>query len=1288
MSSLDRETLMRRDYFALRRAKPGTTKDAKIAASVALLEQRRLSLQQLNLTPAPDLPVSAAAEQICAAIKDHQVIIVAGETGSGKTTQLPKFCLQNGLGVSGAIAHTQPRRIAARTVAQRIAQEVGCELGAAVGYSVRFSDQTNPQSLLRVMTDGLLLTEIRKDRFLNAYDAIIVDEAHERSLNIDFLLGYLRQLLSKRHDLKVIVTSATIDVQRFADYFGGAPVIEVGGRSFPVTTRYLEAETDNLSKLVDVLHTIDATPPGPAPDVLAFFAAEREIFDAAKTLRMAFGQRFEVLPLYARLSLADQRRVFNPKGGKRRIVLATNVAETSLTVPNIGFVIDPGFARISRYSYRSKLQRLPIEPISQASANQRQGRCGRIAPGTCYRLYSEQDFISRPPYTDAEIRRVNLASVVLQMYAYGLGDIAKFPFIDPPEPRAIKDALLLLVELRALHGSKITPLGKVMARLPVDPRLAAMLVAAGPLGCLQEMLIIVAALAVQDVRERPAEKAGAADAAHEKFIDERSDFLSYLKLWSWIEEQRETLSNKAWQNQLRKNFVNPMRVREWREIYRQLRSLSRQLNFSINTKPGNYRQIHEAVVVGSLSQIAQHQERGRYQGPRNLQLSIFPGSGLKKASPKWMVAAEVVETRRVFARCVAGIEAKWVEAHAQHLIKRSYSDPLWSLKRGEVVAYEKVTLYGLTLVERRALSYASIDHVLCRDLFIREGLVNGAIQQPPEFLNHNLKLVAWVQDQEAKGRRRDLLVNEDVIYQFYAQRLPEHICRIADLKHWLRRTSSEVIDGLRFSKQWLLKTEQPQLQESDFPNHLLVAGVELPLHYRFAPGAEDDGINIDVPISLVPSISAEQLNWSVPGMLPGLVEHWLRTLPKNKRRSLVPLPDKIDDLCERLLRTDVYRQGRFLAVLSGLLEDMYRLRVDAEDWDVQRLPGHLSFFCRVMGEQGEVLASGRDFAQLQQNLRQQQSSIASADTDAQADHFKQRRIKTLPDEAIPEQIVAGTRQAPIIVYPGLQDDGVDVDLQVFNSPSARDRANRRGYARLMLQHLGKAGKFFRRELAKEKQLGLYFSALGSAQELQDQLLLNVIWYCYFENRALPQDAEQFAERAQACRGDLAEVFATTVETLGKSLQLRFKVVTQLDSYSSPAYLQSKQDILDHLQRLIPSTVLEQTAFHWLPLLPRYLGGLVSRVENLAGHVPKDISLLQHLQPLQQRLAALQKNELAKVQDVEEVRFLLEELRLKTFTEPLSRQRPQGSDLDPRQWKVSSKRIEARLLSEERQVGIA
>lgn len=1287
MNSLDRSALMRRDYFALRRAKPGASTDAKTAASAALLAQRRADLQQLDLTPVAGLPVSAEAQRITTALAENQVVIVAGETGSGKTTQLPKFCLQSGLGLAGSIAHTQPRRIAARTVAQRIAHELGCELGTAVGYAVRFSDQSNPRSLLRVMTDGLLLTEIRRDRYLNAYDAIIVDEAHERSLNIDFLLGYLRRLLVRRRDLKVIVTSATIDVQRFAEYFAGAPVVEVGGRSYPVATRYIDDEQDNLTKLVSVLRSIDGTPLGQAPDVLAFFAAEREIFEAAKTLRMAFGERFEILPLYARLSLADQRRVFNPSGSKRRIVLATNVAETSLTVPNIGFVIDPGFARINRYSYRSKLQRLPIEPISQASANQRMGRCGRIAPGVCYRLYAEQDFATRPAYTDAEIRRVNLASVVLQMHAYGLGDIAKFPFIDPPEPRAIKDALLLLTELKALRGSKITSLGKAMARLPVDPRLAAMLLAAGPLGCVQELLVIVAALSVQDVRERPAEKAGAADAAHEKFIDERSDFLGYLKLWLWLEEQRDELSNKAWQAQLRKNFINPMRVREWREIHRQLRTLSRQLGLSMNSKPGNYRQIHEAVVAGSLSQIAQHQERGRYQGARNLQLSIFPGSGIKKANPKWIVAAEVVETRRIFARCVAGIEAKWIESHAQHLLKRSYSDPVWSLKRGEVIAYEKVTLYGLTLVERRALSFAPHDPSLCRDLFIREGLVHGAIQHAPEFLQHNLALMAWVQDQEAKGRRRDLMVHEDVIYEFYAQQLPEHVCRAVDLKHWLRSASPQTLENLRFSQEWLLNSQQPQLQDNEFPNQLQLSGVDLPLHYHFAPGAKNDGVNIDIPAGVLPNLAAEPLNWSVPGMLPALVEHWLRTLPKSKRRILVPLPDKISELCVRLLRDGVYRQGRFLTALGGLLEDLYRLRVDTNDWDQQRLPEHLRFFCRVVGERGEVVASGRDLRRLQADLRQNQSSSGAA-LEGLSEDFQQRGITTLPTQAIPEQIVAGTRQAPVIVYPGLQENGPDVDLQLFATPQERDRANRRGYARLMLQHLGKTTKFFRRELAKEKQLGLYFSALGSAQELHDQLLLNVIWYCYFEDRLLPADAQQFAQCALASRGDLADVFATTVTTMRAGLQLRFQVMTKLEDFSSPAFAQSKSDILEHLQRLIPSTVLEQTTFRWLPLLPRYLAGIVGRLENLAGHVPRDVGLLKQLQPLHQRLDALQKNELTNAQALEELRFMLEELRLKTFTEPLSRQRAQGSGPDPRQWRVSSKRVVERLLIAEREVGLA
>ena len=1288
MSGLDQNTLMRQDYFALRHAKSGASTEAKVAASQALLAQRQRLAQQLDLTLMNGLPVSDAALQIRTAIADHPVVIVAGETGSGKTTQLPKFCLQNGLGLTGSIGHTQPRRIAARTVAQRIAQEVGAELGDAVGYSVRFSDRSNPQSLLRVMTDGLLLTEIRRDRYLNAYDAIIVDEAHERSLNIDFLLGYLNRLLIQRQDLRVIVTSATIDVQRFADYFAGAPVIEVGGRSFPVTTRYVEDDADTLTKLVDVLNTIDATPPGRAPDVLAFFAAEREIFDAAKALRMAFGERFEILPLYARLSLADQRRVFNPQGAKRRIVLATNVAETSLTVPNIGYVIDPGFARISRYSYRSKLQRLPIEPISQASANQRQGRCGRIAPGICYRLYSEQDFSSRQAYTDAEIRRVNLASVVLQMHAYGLGDISKFPFVDPPEPRAIKDALRLLTELRALQGSKITALGKRMARLPVDPRLAAMLMAAGPLGSLNEMLVIVAGLAVQDVRERPAEKVGAADAAHEKFIDEQSDFLGYLKLWTWIEAQREQLSNRAWQAELRRQFVNPMRVREWREIHRQLRTVCRQLKLSINSKPANYRQIHEAVVAGSLSQIALHQERGRYQGPRNLQLSIFPGSGLKKATPKWLVAAEVVETRRVFARCVGGIEAKWVEAHAEHLVKRSFSDPVWSLKRGEVIAYEKVTLYGLTLIDRRTRSFAPVDPALCRDLFLREGMVHGAIQQPPEFLVHNLERVAWVQDQEAKGRRRDLMVDDDALYQFYAERLPSKLCRVADLKHWLRGVSPQELAGLRFDENWLLKNQSPTLQESDFPNHLEFAGVSLPLRYRFAPGTAEDGISVDIPVGLAPNVNPEMFNWSVPGMLPAVVEQWLRTLPKNKRRVLAPLPDKLEEICLRLLKPEIYRQGQFLAVLGGVLEDLYRLQVDVSDWDRQRVPEHLHFYCRIIDPEGRAILADRDFASVQQRLRSEHSTSLATPTDNVIEAFVQRQITALPEDKVPDQVIAGTRQAPVIVYPGLSDAGTHVDLELFSSARERDRANRRGYARLMLQKLGKAGTYFRRQLAQEKELGLYFSALGSAQQLSDQLMLNVIWYCYFEGRELPRNADQFAERAQSLRGELAEVFAATVDVVRRSYKLRFQVMTRLDELDSPAFNESKQDIVAHLQRLIPSNVLEITPCTWLPLLPRYIGGILGRVQNLTGHVPKDISLLSQLQPLQQRFSTLQGCELADNHALQEVRFFLEELRLKTFTEALAKQRTEGAVTDPRHWKVSMKRIQERMLSEERLVGLA
>ena len=1299
MTSSSQPAIMRRDAFKLSRMAAGDKATALADASAQLYQQRHAAVQNLDCNLATGLPVSEAGERIRELIASHQVVIVAGETGSGKTTQLPKICLQAGMGKSGMIGHTQPRRIAARTVAQRIAQETGAQLGREVGFAVRFSDQTRDDTLVKVMTDGLLLAEIRHDRFLEKYDAIIVDEAHERSLNIDFLLGFLYRLTQKRRDLKVIVTSATIDVARFSAYFGNAPVVEVGGRTFPVDMEYRGQVDEDDNQLINVLEEIDAKPLSKARDVLAFFSGEREIFDAAKRLRRHFADRFEILPLYARLSAADQRRVFTQSAARRRIVLATNVAETSLTVPNIGYVIDTGLARVARYSYRSKLQRLPIEPISQASANQRAGRCGRIAPGICYRLFDESDFQSRPEFTDAEIRRVNLASVVLQMQALGLGDIYRFPFIDPPEHKAIKDAVRLLEELQAIASGKLTPLGRKMARMPVDPRLAAMLLASGEQGCLAQMLVIVSALAVQDVRERPIEKAQAADTAHEMFVDEQSDFLTYLNLWRWIEQQRAELTNSRWQTALRKRFINPMRVREWREIYRQLKSVCTELGLKANSNPASFQQIHESILVGSLSQIGRFEERGSYLAARNQRMRIFPGSGLAKRSPKWIVAAEIVETRRVFARCVASIESRWIEGHAQHLVRRRTSDPVWSMKRGEVVAYETVSLYGLVLAERRPVAYHTIDPDFCRDLLIREGLVRGGVQDPPAFLRHNLELAAQILDAEAKGRRRDLLISEDHLAALYDKLMPRHVCRVSDLRHWFKKRAGETKDALFFDEKMLLRRDDVGLQESDFPSALQLSELELPLKYRFAPGQPDDGITVTIPAGVLPSVNAELLEWSVPGMLPAVIEFWLRSLPKNKRKLLAPLPDKLPHLTNRLLQPQCYRQGRLLTALSQLLRDLHRIEVTAEDWDKERLPEHLRMRCAVVDESAKELASGRELQQIKDKLANKLVPAASDFSD-----YEQADIEAFPEQ-LPDHIVVQTAAGPTVGFPGLSFCGTkatkgakvskaekgkrgSVNLAVFVSAAERDIANRHGYAQLALTQLGKPAQFFRRELGKHRQLGLYFASLGNAEVLAEELLLSVAWYCYFDGRTLPSTAQEFTQRMADCRGELADVFALTLSSFETVLKLRFELVGLIDSLRSPGLLPSLDDAKTELDALVPSNVLSITPLRFLPSLPFYLEGLKHRLAQLRGHVPKDRQLMQQVKPLHQRLEAIKMAEMHDPSIDAELHFLLQELRLKLFAEPLALQkRPRpafvGSDS-----KVSLKRVEEKMRLEEQRVGLA
>ena len=1201
-----------------------------------------------------ELPISRHVDEIANALALHQVVIVAGETGSGKTTQLPKICLRAGLGREAMIGHTQPRRLAARTTAQRIAEELKVELGQQVGFAVRFTDRVAESTAIKVMTDGLLLTEIRRDRRLSRYDAIIVDEAHERSLNIDFLLGYLKKLLPKRPGLKLIVTSATIDVARFAQHFGDAPVIEVSGRGHPVETRHLEPGEDEQADLLRAIEAIEASPKRVAQDLLVFQTGEREIFESAKLLRKALAGRFEILPLYARLSAKDQQRVFRP-GTKRRIVLATNVAETSITVPNIGFVVDPGKARINRYSYRSKLQRLPIEPISQASADQRRGRCGRIGPGLCIRLYTEADYTARPRYADPEIKRVNLASVVLQMRAFGLGDIERFPFLDPPEPKAIKDALTLLHELGALIDGKLTAQGRAMARFPLDPRLGRMLIASAKLGALREVSIIAAALAVPDPRERPLNARAQADQAHAAFADKRSDFMAILNLWAWLEETRQEQTRRAVTAALKSAFLNPARVREWREVHRQLLAVQRQLGMRSNQKAADYASIHRALLHGALSLVARHDEQGAYVGARQLKARIFPGSCLAGRTPEWIMAAEVSETHRVYARNAAAIEARWVESAATHLLRRNYSDPHWSSRRGEAMVYETVLLYGLKIVERRPVRHASIDAAGARQIFIRDGLLGDGMGKDATatalpFLKHNRQLAAEILEWEAKGRRRDLLASEDRQCAFYDQRLPPDITGLESLRNWLGQGGKQADGTLRMARNDLL-SGTARASPDDYPARLRLAGAELRLHYRFAPGEADDGVNVDVPLGALQAIDEDALDWSVPGFLPMLVEAWLRSLPKAARRQLAPIAEAAEQVTPTLAAADCYRQRPFQPALAAIIERQFGVRVAPADWKRAQIPAHLLMNVRVIDEHGTLLAQSRELAALQRRfLKQARARVAEG---AAVGHERQG-LTAFPDQGVPTETALGGGADALVGYPALVDRGDAVDLRVCATRSEQVEANQAGYPRLAWLRLGKPRRFFERQVLKDPIFVRYATILGSTHQLVDSVMLAVAWRCYFEGRPLPATKETYDALLKTERPRLADVFAQTVAHLNDILQARAQLVARAESLTSPALRAARDDVECQVEALAPPNLLQCTPSARLPDVVRFLRAADHRLANLRGHVQRDAARMAQVKAFEARLFHLHESQRHAEDKWRELRFDLEELRVALFAEALAK----------------------------------
>tara|TARA_B100001109_G_scaffold255890_1_gene262482 strand:+ start:212953 stop:216885 length:3933 start_codon:yes stop_codon:yes gene_type:complete len=1247
---------------------------ARVQNSQQILQSRRT---EPNIRYPEALPVSGKRDEILQAIQNHQVVVVAGETGSGKTTQLPKICLEAGLGIKGRIGHTQPRRLAARAVAQRIAEELGSGLGDAVGYQVRFTDQTADHSRIKLMTDGILLAQTQRDRFLNEYDAIIIDEAHERSLNIDFLLGYLKQLTSKRPDLKIIITSATIDVERFSQHFADAdgkpaPVIEVSGRTFPVEVRYrpLVRESDEeddrtlfegISEALAELRNEDRKN-GQHGDVLVFLPGEREIRECADFLRREQIPATDILPLYARLSGSDQQRIFKPHGG-RRVVLATNVAETSLTVPGIRYVVDSGVARISRYSYRSKVQRLPVEAISRASANQRAGRCGRTAPGVCIRLFEESDFQGRDEFTDPEIRRTNLASVILQMLHLKLGRLQDFPFIDPPDERFIKDGFTLLQELEAVdQKGNMSDTGAGMARLPVDPRIARMLLEAKKRHALTEVLIIAAALSVQDPRERPPEKQQQADEKHRLWRHEESDFMTLVNLWRAYEEERQALS----QNQLRKwcskHFLSFMRLREWRDTHRQLHILGKELGLKENAEAASYEEIHKSLLAGMLSQIGFKSEGQEYLGARNRKLFIFPASGQYKKKPKWMMAAELVETSKLFARTVAKIEPQWLEEIGKPLLKYQYFEPHWNKQRGQVTAFEQSTLYGLVVNPRKRVNYALTHPNEARQVFIQEALVEQNFNTRLDFYRHNIQLLKEVTEYEEKARRRDLVIDDAWQADFYSQRLPDEFISQRHLERWYEKATKEQQQALFFTREQLLSPEASGIGVTDFPAELEWQGMAFPLSYSFAPGADDDGVTLSVPVAMLQQVPDGRVEWLVPGFIADKVVAIIKGLPKAVRKNFVPVPNT----AEAFLQQCGPLNGGLYSQLLNFLNQNQRPPIEIQTLTQTELPAHLRMNIRIMSD-GKVLDQGRDLAALKERWKDagQQQVQTLTHGDYQLEDIREWNFGDLP-----ESIQSELNGLPVQAFPCLKLHGSQVDLTVEANETIARREHRRGLNRLFRNALSEQERLIKGRI--QKQLGnqwLMAKGMGTQQALTEDITEAAFMLVFVpEDEPLPMTQAEFNQRLQR-RSDLVEQAEKLITEFAGWLTLRHRILKSLSGSVSLDRAMAYSDIKAHLERLLQHGFMVEQPWQQLQCYTRYLKAMEYRLDKLQGNLPRDRQSMAEFdslwQPYNDLLKRINPDEHP---DIREFGWLLEEWRVSLFAQPLGTREP-----------VSLKRLNKRWL---------
>ena len=1331
---------LRIDRFRLLRLKKKLSAEAfqsKLAQSVAQHEKRKAANPRLEYPE--ELPISAHRQDIVQLIRDRQVIVVCGETGSGKSTQLPKFCLEAGLGREAMIGHTQPRRLAARSIATRLSEELDTQLGNLVGYQVRFGDQTTPETLIKLMTDGILLAETQSDRFLDAYDAIIIDEAHERSLNIDFLMGYLRQLQGKRPDLKIIITSATIDADRFAEHFadeeGPAPIVNVEGRGFPVETRYLPWEEvasevtapyDLSRHVIAGIDSLSGSSTGGAGDTLVFLPTERDIRFVSHRVsghftRKGMDGRVDLLPLYARLPQKEQQKIFQPSGNRRRIIFATNVAESSLTVPGIHCVVDAGTARISRYSPRSKVQRLPIEPVSRASADQRAGRCGRVGPGICVRLFSQDDYESRDNFTTPEIRRTNLASVILKTKTLRIGRLEDFPLLDPPRPEAIREGVRTLVELGAMDDRQdLTDIGWKLGYMPVDPRVGRIILAADENGVLPEILPIAAALEIPDPRDRPPEKQQAADEAHSQFADPRSDFLSWLRLWRYYENSREEYSRNKLTRVLRKQFLSPNRMREWSDIYRQLKdtaatSLNDRKRGDRKSKrrkigavrfieddsrlvdDAKYDAIHQSLMTGLLSSIATIGDKNEYLGAGGLKLHLWPGSGVFDAKPKWIVAAELVETTRQYARTVARIQPQWIEKIAAHLLKRSYSEPHWGGKAGGAFCYERVTLYGLPIVARRRVPLPPLDPGTSRDLLIEHGLVASLLKTNAKFVRHNKHLLEQITALAAKTRRRDLVIDSYTIERFYQARLPADICdrgrleslakkidepswtkkltSAADVSAWLQTPPTEITDNtsLYMNPSDLIDVKVDEISQNDFPDELSVGGSRLPLEYRFEPGSEKDGVSLKIHQAALSQISDDRLGWLVPGLLHKKLVSMIKSLPKRIRRNLIPAADVAQSILDELHESqdaDLYTV-QFMPAVCQAMSRRADMTITDHDFQAEKLDDHLQFLIQVVDDTGETIATGRRAAPLQQQIGFADTVVSDDSNQIDDASWSRDSMTTFDIDDLPKEILRERGGVRVAQYPGLVDQGDTVATRLFSDQVSAEASTRLGLMRLYAIANRKELRSQVRHLPSWEQAKIKLTGVVSSGEMESSLVDLLARIAFVENQPIVRTPREFESRRTNRIERIAKATQEVATWLTALADAYFDARRQLESANKNKNGVAIGDIRSQIKWLMPPDFLSFTPWQWLKHYPRYLKAIAYRLDKLgSGSAARDDESYRQIADLHHQwlVSMPEQDQNATAQAASEFRWMVEELRVSLFAQPL------GTSV-----KVSAKRCE-KLLS--------